>query len=150
MWPPHQGQECFMKIWCFWLCLLKAEVLVPPWAKKQNWRTVASIPALNAVYSVRDDEPDPRSFGYFKFCKRTSLINNNKKTDIIRCISSSCHRWLSGNLGRTEAIVFSCLLWWYIKTCQRGSNLCMHKWSKYTPKIGFYLTCMNRSFLLVL
>lgn len=25
MWPPHQGQECFMKIWCFWLCLLKAE-----------------------------------------------------------------------------------------------------------------------------
>lgn len=31
-----------MKIWCFWFCLLKAEVPVLPWAKKLSLSTAVS------------------------------------------------------------------------------------------------------------
>ena len=54
------------------------------------------------------------------FWKRTCL---NKAIEALRCISSSCHRWVNGNLGRTEAILLLCIRWWYAVLVSAGTEL---------------------------
>lgn len=90
MYPACQGQVYLMKICCFPLCLLKAEVLVLLWAKKLGWCTAVSdellILLLLTPQGLRNPGPATCAFSYSKKILEKDLPQQRNKSSEVHFI----------------------------------------------------------------
>lgn len=87
-----------MKICCFPPCLLKAEVLILPWAKNLGWCTVISdellILLLLTPWGMRNPGPATCAFGNSKkILERDLPETRNKSSEIHFIFLSQMRKW---------------------------------------------------------